>query len=79
MGVYRFKSEFYFVLEVECAGGSWNDTHNCCTSEKPCKLNQGDCDHDGECEGNLVCGNNNCGDGFSWNAADCCMKAGQSF
>ena len=40
----------------------------------PCKLNEGDCDNDMECEGDLVCGKNNCGNSFSWITADCCVK-----
>ena len=35
-----------------------------------CKLGEGDCDKDSDCEGSLVCGQDNCpwGDGD-----DCCM------
>jgi len=69
----RNRKSFSQSDKVECAGGSWNDTYNCCTSEKPCKLYQGHCDTDGECEGNLVCGIRNCGDSFAWKA-NCCMK-----
>ena len=46
------------------------DDWSCCTEEAPCGLGQGDCDHDGECEGGLGCGHNNCGAGHS--SMDCC-------
>jgi len=43
----------------------------CCTFFNKCDLGDGDCDHDFQCKGDLVCGNNNCawGDGD-----DCCVK-----
>jgi len=51
-----------------CAGRNYQD-RRCCTPEKPCGLGEGDCDgpldggpndgHDG-CQGDLVCGSNNC-------------------
>ena len=39
-----------------------------------CKLGEGDCDYDSDCEGSLVCGDDNCtwGDGD-----DCCKKRGK--
>merc|ERR1719483_711710 len=44
---------------------------NCCTREEPCAINQGDCDRSYQCQGNLVCGKDNCGKGFP-RSADCC-------
>jgi len=44
-----------------------------CTKSKPCLNNQGDCDHDYECQGKLRCGTNNCPSNLpSW--ADCCYN-----
>lgn len=52
--------------------GKW---HNCCTSEKKCGLGDGDCDNDEDCDGDLVCGTNNCP--ASWGETkDCCKKKG---
>lgn len=50
-----------------------SEFRNCCTVNKPCKLGEGDCDNDEQCEGNLVCGladdnSNNCVDDFSFSA-----------
>ena len=59
-------------LTVKCTGGSKSQIENCCSSSEPCKVSQGDCDRDSECEGSLVCGKNNCGRAFSWEWADCC-------
>ena len=48
---------------------------NCCSIEGRglCKLGEGDCDKDSDCEGSLVCGDDNCpwGDGD-----DCCTRIG---
>lgn len=46
---------------------------HCCSKKSPCGLGQGDCDHDRDCSGDLVCGRNNCGPEFLWRTADCCM------
>ena len=35
---------------------------NCCTKNNPCKVEMtGDCDEDEDCDGDLLCGTNNCG------------------
>merc|ERR1711974_515505 len=51
----------------------------CCTKKDPCYVDEGDCDNDNECAGDLVCGKNNCPDTFTVrrgkNRSDCCMKA----
>ena len=51
------------------------DDAGCCTSSSPCALGEGDCDNDSDCNGNLVCGTDNC-DMFTtaWpdSAFDCC-------
>ena len=44
----------------------------CCSSSNPCDLNQGDCDNDSECSGDLVCGKDNCPFPFP-SDADCCV------
>ena len=49
--------------------------NSCCTATNPCPLGGGDCDSDSDCQGNLVCGTDNC-KGFhpgSYDGADCCM------
>ena len=53
------------------------DSHfrECCSSSKPCGINQGDCDRDTDCSGSLVCGSNNCPSPFPSNA-DCCERTG---
>jgi len=51
---------------------SWD----CCTPGSPCFEGEGDCDTDDDCSGDLVCGNNNCPQGFparfGKSAPDCC-------
>ena len=49
----------------------------CCHEKFPCSKGQGDCDTDSECEGNLVCGTDNCDQTqFLWSGADCCKDWG---
>merc|ERR1719392_481903 len=38
-------------------------SRHCCNYLGPCKEGQGDCDKDDQCEGDLVCGTNNCPEG----------------
>ena len=62
----------FFILD--CTG--IQGTGSCCTSSFPCKLGGGDCDTDGDCEGPLVCGVDNCQD-FNPAAGedyDCCTS-----
>ena len=47
------------------------DIYTCCSSNNQCGRNQGDCDSDNDCSGNLVCGTGNCLFPFPLNA-DCC-------
>merc|ERR1712117_74341 len=73
---------------TDCLGES-KMTWSCCSSEKPCGENQGDCDEDDECEGDLVCGANACNDAFNEKfdkagffpakSADCCIKKSAGF
>ena len=57
-----------------CDGtGTIRDTVECCTKEHKCGIGEGDCDKDEECEGNLICGKNNCKSHFSYDA-DCCYE-----
>lgn len=45
----------------------------CCSKVSPCHINEGDCDTNIECQGNLVCGRNNCPAPFP-SSADCCEE-----
>ena len=52
------------------------DVGICCSPETPCMLGEGDCENDSDCNGNLVCGNNNCkqfGSIFH-EKDDCCVE-----
>jgi hypothetical protein len=60
-------------------GGSQTDTASCCTSFSPCGINEGDCDDHFECQGELMCGIDNCinilpSDNFP-STHDCCFEA----
>ena len=58
---------------TRCTALDWN--YSCCTSANPCGLNQGDCDTDDDCFGDLRCGTDNC-IGFGDTGADCCQIIG---
>lgn len=64
------KYETCFFSEALCAGED-----NCCTYSNKCKKGDGKCQWNNQCEGNLICGRENC----AWKNAlgghdDCCME-----
>ena len=67
--------KFQFIFSVCNKEDPWE----CCTSANPCGENQGDCDNDNECLGDLKCGegheefNDNCDSSFA-DGADCCYQ-----
>ena len=69
-------SVYHIVGNPKCNPKTWEAYNNeCCSADEPCGLREGDCDNDGECHGELVCGKNNCrqdGSGFT-RQADCCQ------
>lgn len=62
-------------LTTQSAGMAGN-TWDCCKSWSPCRENEGDCDSDEDCFGDLLCGSNNCQSNFPHDA-DCCYDAGK--
>merc|ERR1712043_72744 len=58
-------AENYDVTSYRCHG-----MKECCTAHKPCKLYDGHCDNDQQCEGRLKCGQNNC----AWGNGDRCCE-----
>ena len=71
--IFKIIRRYIFLAKCDWTGSSDDETWSCCTVDKPCQENEGDCDNDNECAGNLVCGNNNCGGIFS-SSADCCIR-----
>ena len=64
------------VAAATRCNGILNYDISCCTSSNPCGINQGDCDYDSDCNGDLICGKDNCKDlwpGFGDAYADCCI------
>jgi len=45
-----------------------------CTADLPCGLGEGDCNKDKECQGDLLCGMNNCKNSFFNAEDDCCEE-----
>ena len=60
-------------IATRCTATNWD--YSCCTSANPCGINQGDCDSNADCYGDLKCGTDNC-IGFGDSGADCCMLVG---
>ena len=87
IGHYRAWLQSTMELAQHCSGGpegpdiclcdrdcGLREDWSCCTAQCPCRQGEGDCDDDAECEGELVCGTDNClvaGDA----EGDCCQAA----
>ena len=59
-------------LPRTCRGGE-----HCCRPDSPCPANAGDCNHDHDCMGVMICGTDNCPikSGGRWDETDdCCEK-----
>ena len=56
--IWRKDTHFHFSLIV--CKGLFNYDERCCSPKKQCGHDEGDCDGDNECAGDLVCGHNNC-------------------
>merc|ERR1712108_88215 len=74
--IYGCKSK---CSKAACNYMTWDKfAWDCCTAADPCYEEEGDCDNDAECAGDLVCGKNNCPAGFTAkfgkNKPDCCEK-----
>ena len=66
------------TTRIKC-DGTHENMWSCCTSSNPCEENEGDCDKDSHCNGDLKCGKNNCLLGSNLHAfADCCYKPSTS-
>ena len=50
--------------------GTHEQTEHCCSSTNLCTVNQGNCEVDSDCIGNLQCGKNNCNSNFP-NGTNC--------
>ena len=54
--------------------GTQANMWSCCSGSSPCQENEGDCDIDSDCNGDLKCGKDNC-PGSNFHAmADCCYE-----
>ena len=58
-------------MSCDWSGTFDENTWSCCSVTNKCKEDEGDCDSDDQCEGNLICGFNNC-QNFD-PLADCCF------
>ena len=69
---------FHPTLIAAC-GGVPSTNWGCCSVSSPCGIGEGDCDSHLDCQGNLICGENNCLNNHSsgsshWDSSsDCCF------
>ena len=69
----KFIQVLFTNAEVSCdwSGTFDENTWSCCSVTNKCKEKEGDCDSNDQCEGDLICGFNNCQNNFD-PLADCC-------
>ena len=70
-------ASFGFDAHTDCCYDAKVGAEDFCTTDEPCKVDEGDCDSNEECKSHLFCGSNNCPDslGFS-SSVDCCEPKG---
>ena len=66
-----------FDTSTDCCYDANVGAEDFCTTDEPCKVNEGHCDSDDECINNLICGSSNCPDSFGFSSSvDCCESKG---
>ena len=58
---------------TECTLSNGYATGECCQPDHLCDVGEGDCDRDADCDGDYICGTNNCGSPFP-GSHDCCTR-----
>ena len=72
-------ASFGFDNHTDCCYDAIVGSEDFCTMDEPCKVDEGDCDSDDECESHLFCGSNNCLDSLgSLNSVECCEPKGDN-
>ena len=76
-GSNKCPASFGFDAHTDCCYDATVGDEDFCTTDEPCKVDEGDCDSNEECKNHLFCGSNNCPDslGFS-SSVDCCEPKG---
>ena len=70
-------ASFGFDAHTDCCYDASNGAEDFCTADKPCDINEGDCDSNDECKSHLFCGSNNCADSLGFlSTVDCCEPKG---
>ena len=66
-----------FDAHIDCCYTTTLGDDKFCTIDKPCEINEGDCDSNDECKSHLFCGLNNCQDSLGFSSSlDCCEPKG---
>ena len=70
-------ASFGYDAYTDCCYDVTNGDENFCTKDKPCDVDEGDCDSNEECNDHLFCGSNNCPDFLGFlSSVDCCEPKG---
>ena len=68
---------FGFDAHTDCCYTATLGDEDFCTIDKPCEVDEGDCDSNDECKSHLFCGSNNCPDSLEVvSSVDCCEPKG---
>ena len=73
---FIFQTSVDIIGGRHCKNGTYIEVEGCCTKHEPCEVNEGDCDSDEDCMGDLLCGQANCdADKFGYKSkTDCCYE-----
>ena len=72
-------TSFGFDAHTDCCYKAVVGTEDFCSTDQPCKVDEGHCDSDDECESHLFCGSNNCPDSLGFlPSVDCCEPKGNT-
>ena len=70
-------TSFGFDVHTDCCTVGTVGDEDFCTTDKPCEVEEGDCDSNDECKNHLFCGSNNCPGSLGFlSSVDCCEPEG---
>ena len=76
-GANNCPASFGFDANIDCCYGATLGDKDFCTTDEPCEADEGDCDTNEQCKGDLSCGANNCPESLGFlSSVDCCEPKG---